>query len=211
MPLVSLFKRILNYIKLIFLDGLLIILPIALTIGIFAFFFRILKGWLAPIYRLEPEYLKSIPQSEILLVIILILLVGIIFRTFFMKTFISTIESIFFRIPLMNPVYSGIKQLVQAFTVPEKLTFQKVVLVQFPSKEIYSIGFLTREIAPDMAPSKDQKYYGVFVPTTPNPTTGFFIMVPENSFQIMDLTRQEAMSMIISGGIIQPERSIFEN
>lgn len=203
-------KTTINTFKSLFLEGLFVILPITLTIALFAFFFKILKKWLAPLYQLEPDYLQQIPQSEIVLAILFILLVGLIFKIFLIKPLIDFIESVFFRIPLMNPVYTGIKQLVQAFTVPEKLTFQKVILVEFPGKGVHSIGFLTRKIDPSMAPSTKYTFYGVFVPTTPNPTTGYFIMVPEHKFTVIDITRHEAMSMIISGGIIQPRKKNAE-
>ena len=202
----SLIRRIFNYFRTIFLDGLLTILPITITIALFAFFFRLLKNWLTPIYALEPEYLQKIPHSEIFLVLLLILLIGAIFKTFFIRSFVHFVESIFFRIPLMNPVYSGIKQLVRAFTAPEQVTFKKVVLIEFPRTGIYSLGFLTREVPADMAPNADKKYYTMYIPTTPNPTTGYLILVSDGDFVEVDLTRQEAMSLIISGGIIQPER-----
>jgi uncharacterized membrane protein len=198
--------RIAEMIKAIFFNGLLITLPITLTLAVFLFLFKMLKGWLAPIYRLEPIYLQKIPHSEILLVIIVIFIIGAIFRFFFLKTFYHVLESLLLKIPLFNPVYSGIKQLVQAFTLPDKLTFKKVVLVEFPRTGIYSIGFLTSEVPPALAPTTDKKFYKIFIPTTPNPTTGFLISVPENEFKVIDLTRQEAMSLIISGGIVQPER-----
>ncbi len=198
--------KLVDTTKAIFLNGLLILLPITLTLAVFIFLLRILKGWLTPIYRLEPLYLQQIPHSEILLVIIFIFIIGAIFRFFFLKAFYHMVEAMLLKIPLFNPVYSGIKQLVQAFTVPDKLTFQKVVLIEFPRNGIYSIGFLTSEVPPALAPNPDKKYYKIFIPTTPNPTTGFLISVPDGEFKVIDLTRQEAMSLIISGGIVQPER-----
>lgn len=202
------FTKLFDYFKNSFLQGLLTVLPITLTLALFAFFFRLLKGWLAPIYFLEPEYLQQIPHSEIFLVILFILVIGAIFKTFFIRSFLHFVETIFFRIPLMNPVYSGIKQLVQAFTVPEKLTFKQVVLVEFPRQGIFSIGFLTSQVPQEIAPAKHKKFYNVFIPTTPNPTTGFLVVVSEGDYQVVNMTRQEAMSLIISGGIIQPDRFI---
>lgn len=202
----SILFSIIDTIKGIFLNGLLITLPITLTLALFIFLFKILKGWLAPIYKLEPLYLQQIPHSEILVVICFIFIIGAIFRFFFLKTFHAILESALLKIPLLNPVYSGIKQLVQAFTMPEKLTFKKVVLVEFPRNGIYSIGFLTSEVPAALAPQADKKFYKIFIPTTPNPTTGFLISVPEGEFKVIDLNRQEAMSLIISGGIVQPER-----
>jgi uncharacterized membrane protein len=198
-------RRFFDYFKEIFLDGLLTILPITITLALFVFFFRLLKNWLTPISILIPTKFQTIPHSEIILVLLLILLIGAIFKTFLIRSFVNFVESIFFRIPLMNPVYSGIKQLVQAFTMPEQVTFKKVVLIEFPRTGVYSIGFLTREVPNEMSPGS-RKYVNIYIPTTPNPTTGYLIMVPDGDFIIIDITRQEAMSLIISGGIIQPER-----
>jgi uncharacterized membrane protein len=202
----SFISKFFGFLKSIFFNGLLVILPITLTIAVFNVAFKLIKGWLAPIYRAEPTYLQSIPHSEILLVLIVILIVGAIFNLFFLKAFLHFLESIVARIPLFNPVYSGIKQLVQAFTMPEKLTFQRVVMVEFPRSGLYSIGFLTSEVPAEISPNKAQRFFKVFIPTTPNPTTGFLIAVPEHEVRTIDLSRQEAMSLIISGGIIQPER-----
>ncbi len=207
MNIKKLFMKPLDYIKTIFIDGLLTILPITITIALFVFFFRLLKKWLAPIHLIQPKFLYGVPHAEIMLVLLLVLLIGAIFRTFFIKRFLHLIESVFFKIPLMNPVYSGIKQLVQAFR-PDNLTFKKVVLVEFPRPGVYSIGFLTSEVPEKITPKQEKKFFNIYIPTTPNPTTGFLILVPEHEFIIVDLTRQEAMSLIISGGIIQPDRFI---
>lgn len=201
-----LLARFFDFIKSIFFNGLLIILPITLTVAVFTFFFRLLKSWLAPLYRLEPLYLQAIPHSEFILVLLLILITGAVFRFFFLQRFLHITERVALKIPLLNPVYSGIKQLVQAFTVPDKLTFQKVVFVEFPRTGLYSVGFLTSEVPSGISPHPSKRYFKVFIPTTPNPTTGFLVAVPENEIISVDLSRQEAMSLIISGGIIQPER-----
>ncbi|MGE0206275.1 MAG: DUF502 domain-containing protein [Candidatus Babeliales bacterium] len=198
--------RLFDYLKVTFLEGLLVILPVTLTVALFAFFFRLLKSWLAPVYSWEPASLQRIPHSEIFLVLLFILIIGAIFRTFFLRSFLHALERVFFRIPLMNPVYSGIKQLVQAFTVPEKLTFKQVVLVEFPRQGVFSIGFLTSEVPQEVSPAQHKKFYNIFIPTTPNPTTGYLILVSEGDYQVVNMTRQEAMSLIISGGIIQPDR-----
>jgi uncharacterized membrane protein len=203
--------NIFEFIQNIFLNGLLVILPIAITIGVFTYTFRLFKNWLAPIYLHEPEFLQRIPHSEFLLAIIFIFIIGAIFKTFFLSSLLHWIENTFFKIPLMQPLYFGVKQLVQAFTSKDKLTFKHVVLVEFPRPGIYSIGFLTSEAPESLFPETATKYLNVFVPTTPNPTSGFLIMVAEHECRIIDLTRQEAMSLIISGGIIQPNRLFNKN
>lgn len=202
------YKKILHGIWTIFLNGLFTLLPLTLTIALFKFTFKLLKGWLQPVERLiERTFLIDIPHSEILIVLLFIFLVGLILHFFFLKQLIHGAEELLFRIPLVRPVYSGIKQLVAAFNVKEdKLTIKRVVLVEFPRNGIYSVGFLTGELPTELAPTQQHKLFNVFIPTTPNPTTGFYIMVPENQLIEVDLTRQEGMSLIISGGIILPDR-----
>lgn len=204
------YKKILHGIWSVFLNGLFTLLPLTLTIALFRFSFKLLKGWLQPIERLiERTFLIDIPHSEILIVLLFIFLVGLILHFFFLKQLIHGIEELIFRIPLVRPIYSGIKQLVTAFNIKEdKLTIKRVVLVEFPRTGIYSVGFLTGELPIELAPKKDQKLFNVFIPTTPNPTTGFYIMVSENQLIEVDLTRQEGMSLIISGGIILPDRFV---
>jgi uncharacterized membrane protein len=199
------FLKISQFLGTIFIKGLITILPVALTIAIVNFSFKMLKGWLHPLYQMEPAFLKQIPFSEFLLAFVAILIIGTIVNLFVLQALITLAESIVFKIPLVRPIYSGIKQLVQAFN-PHDVSFKKVVIIEFPRPGIYSIGFLTGEIVSELAPDSTTKYFSVFVPTTPNPTTGFYFMVAEEKVRVVNISRQEAMALIISGGIIQPER-----
>ncbi len=124
---------------------------------------------------------------------------------FLLRPIIHAIENLFSRIPLIRPVYSGIKKLVDAFSFQDKVSFSKVVRVEFPRSGIYSLGFLANQVDEKIAPDAQTKYFSIFIPTTPNPTSGFLIIVPEEQITIIDISRQEAMAMIISGGIIQPD------
>lgn len=191
----------------IFLNGLFAILPITLTVALFGFSLRLLKNWLEPIHRMEPTYLQRIPYSELILVLIVIFIIGIILRFFILRSLAHVVEALIFRIPLVRPIYAGIKQLVYAFSMQDKISFQSVVLVEFPRPGLYSLGFMTSEMSHIIAPESGQKWFNVFIPTTPNPTSGYFVMVAENDIIPTELTRQEAMALIISGGIIQPARS----
>lgn len=197
-------KYVINFLWKLFLNGLLTLLPIALTIGVFKLTFDLVMNWLKPFRRFVPPYL-DIPYGEVILVILVIFLFGTILKTFLIRSIVNAIENILIRLPLVRPVYSGIKQLVQAFSTQDKITFKKVVLIEFPRKGMYSIAFLTSELKPSLAPNKEEKFYNIFIPTTPNPTSGYFVMLPERDIIIVNITRQEAMAMIISGGIIQPE------
>lgn len=193
----------------LFLKGLLTLLPLTLTITLLNFSFKILKNWLRPIYNLEPNFLKAIPFSEFLLTFSFIIFVGLILNVFFLKRFWHFLENLLSNIPLVRPIYGGIKQLVQAFNPDDNQSFKQVVLIEFPREGTYSIGFMTSEAPRELSPSKNIVYYNVFIPTTPNPTAGFFLIVPKENVKVINITRQEAMALIISGGIIQPDHFTY--
>lgn len=188
----------------LFLKGFLALLPITLTIGLLTFTFKKLKGWLHPIYELEPAFLKAIPFSEFLLTFSVILLMGFILNSFILQSLWDAFENLVSKIPIIRPIYNGIKQLVQALNPDDNSNFKQVVLVEFPHKGTYTVGFVTNELTNQLSPDPSSGYYTVFVPTTPNPTSGFFFMVQKDQAKILNITRQEAMTFIISGGTIQP-------
>ena len=202
----KLFKKCARYLWHLFLNGLLTLLPIVITVGIFSFVLRLIKGWLRPLQCVVPHCLHYIPHADILMVIGFILIVGAVLKSFVLRSIVELFETLINNIPLVRIIYTGVKQMTQAFSPHNKLSFQKVVFVQFPRLNTYSVGFLTSELPLEMSPIKEHTLYNIFVPTTPNPTTGFFIAVSRDSFVESTLTIQEAMALIISGGIIQPER-----
>jgi uncharacterized membrane protein len=188
----QLIKSIVHDIWSLFLGGLLMILPLTLTIALLNFSSKLVLGWLHPVKQLLPEWLIHLmPHSEFFVVIAVIFLLGALVKIFILHSIVHRIEKAIMRLPLIRPIYTGIKQLTHAFSNQDKITFKRVVYVELPA---------------EIAPHKDEKYFNVFIPTTPNPTSGFFIVAPESAIEIVDITRHEAMAMIISGGIIQPER-----
>ncbi len=206
-------ERIIKFLKVAFINGLITVLPFTFTVGVFMLSFKLVINWLKPIQDFIGDpvgFLAAIQYkaiaNQLFLLILGILAIGIVIRALFLKRFMLQFEEILFKVPLVRPIYSGIKQLIHAFSIQDKISFKKVVLVEFPRTGIYSLGFLTSELPASIAPDSKEKFYNVFIPTTPNPTSGYFIILPEKDFKEVDLTRQEAMAMIISGGIIQPER-----
>lgn len=165
-----------------------------------------MRNWLEPLRKLHLPMLEMIPYYEILIVIIFILAVGAFLQAFILKPFIKLFEAAFSQIPLLSTVYFGAKQLLEAFSGQNKTSFKDVVYLEFPRPGIYSLGFLTSEVPAEIAPDKTKIYYNVYIPTTPNPTTGFFVVLPKDQFHHANLTRQEAITLIISGGILQPDR-----
>ena len=205
------FSVILDTIKTIFLNGFLSILPITLTFALFAFSWNIIRNWIEPLNKIKPEFLEQIPHSEVIIVLLFIFTIGTILKLFVMRSLINLFESILVRIPLVRNVYGGIKQLVSAFGTQDKDSFKQVVLVEFPRKGIYSIGFMTSHFPEELSPNNSKDFYNVYIPTTPNPTTGYLSIFPGNEITKINLTRQEAMALIISGGIIKPDRLNTKN
>jgi uncharacterized membrane protein len=201
----NIFIALIDSIFSLFLTGLFTLLPITLTIAVFTITFRVLVGWLEPLKRFGLPFIGVIPYSEVILTIAIIFLAGALYNIFLLRPIIHGIEKLFKKIPLIRPVYSGIKKLVHAFSFQDKVSFNKVVRVEFPKAGVYSIGFLANQVDERIAPDVTKKYFSIFIPTTPNPTSGFLILVPEDEFTIIDISRQDAMAMIISGGIIQPD------
>jgi len=206
MHFLSFLKNSYDFIKHIFLKGFIFLLPIAITISLFNFCFNLILSWLGPVKNLPIPFLKNIPHYEIIVLMLSILCVGAFLKIFVVKPFIKLLEDIFSQIPLLSTVYFGTKQLIFAFSGQNKTSFKDVVYVQFPRPGIYSIGFLTSKAPAEIAPDTTKTYYNIYIPTTPNPTTGFFVVLPQEEFHHANLTRQEAITLIISGGILQPDR-----
>ncbi len=194
----------------LFFNGLLAILPLTLTIAILHLFYKIIKAWVDPIHDfvIQHPLLKTfpIPYIEIIVIVVGIFAIGAILNVVILRTIMHKGEKLIDKLPLARTIYPGIKQLIGAFSSQDKETFKKVVLVEFPKKGIYSIGFLTSELPAELSPSQEGPFFTVFVPTTPNPTSGFFLVLTQQEIHATDLTRQEAMALIISGGIVQPDR-----
>lgn len=206
-------SRISKFFWSLFVNGLITVLPLLLTVAIFNMLFKFVKGLLQPIKTLLtssaqfiPSWLQWIPHVEVIVAIILILLLGTVLNIFVFKSILASLENWFGKIPLVSPIYSGMKQLVKAFGHQDKNSFKQVVLVQFPHQQIHTIGFVTGEIMPSLAPRPDIIYMSVYVPTTPNPTGGFYLIVAKDDLIPLEMNRQEAMTIIMSVGMVQPQR-----
>ena len=158
-----------------------------------------------------PTWLQWIPHIEIAIAIILILLLGTFLNIFVFRSILAWFEQWFNKIPLVSPIYSGMKQLVKSFRQKDKTSFQQVVLLKFPHDHTHTIGFVTGQLPTHLAPTQDREYMSVYVPTTPNPTGGFYLIVAKDELIPMDMNRQEAMALIMSIGMIQPNNKGTQN
>ena len=141
----------------------------------------------------------------LLVAIFLVGLVGLIARNYFGKRIIKWVDTALQRIPLLNKIYNATKQVNEAFSSSNKTAFRTVVMVEFPRPGIYSIGFLTSEQHPEVHTKTQENLVSVFVPTTPNPTGGFLLLVPEDKVIKLDMSVADGIKYVVSLGSILPE------
>lgn len=203
MELKDLYLKPAQYLQHLFITGFIFLLPITITFSLFSFFFGVVKKWLDPIRTLHIPFIEAIPHHEIVILIAFIFIMGVVLKAFFIKPFIQVFEEVISKVPVVCTIYLGIKQLVHAFSSNDKDSFKKVVIVEYPRVGVYSFGFLTKDIPAEIA---NKELCGVYIPHTPNPASGNFVMIPKEDIVESHLSRQEATAMIISGGIVQPNR-----
>jgi uncharacterized membrane protein len=195
------------YLRSLFINGIITILPITITLMVIGFAARVINRFFAPVRCfIHNTPLGQIPYAEFIIIFGIILALGMVYRLFIIKSFFSAIDKLLSSVPLIRTLHTGVRQLINSLTTQDSFSFKHVVLVEFPRHGVYSLGFVMSEFPPQASPAEKKKLFSVYVPTTPNPTTGFLIICQEDQFQVVDLTRQEAMALIVSGGILQPER-----
>jgi uncharacterized membrane protein len=208
--------------KKYFLTGLILLLPIVLTIMIITFVVRFLTnpfvGFVSHLlsksslgehgfYLLHGEKLVTVTSQLIILVFLFafILLLGMLARWFFIHWLISAGEYIVHKLPLVNKVYKTSKEIVSHLFGQDKKSFKQVVLVPFPKKGIYTLGFLSEKAPKEIIEATGHEMISVFVPTTPNPTTGFTIIFNVKDIYYLKMKPEAAIKFIVSCGIVHPE------
>ena len=185
--------------------GLLVWLPFAATIVIVKLLIDLMDK---TILLLPPEWQPanvfgfSIPGFGFVLAISVLLLTGVLAANLFGRRFVEMWERILNRIPLVRSIYSSVKQISSTIFDPSGKSFRKVVMLQYPRKGIWSIGFLTNDNLGGEMTAIDDRLVSVFIPTTPNPTSGFIIMVRSDELTELDMNIEEAFKFIISMGVI---------
>ena len=195
----SILARIRNY----FIAGMVVLIPIGITVYLTIFMVSISSKILPK--ELNPNhYLPyDIPGVEILISIFLITLIGWISLSFLGKKLLNLFDNILKKIPILRTIYPAIGQMIETFTKSEKGK-KNVVLVEYPRKGSWAVGFATKKNSGEISEKTNKKLINVFVPTTPNPTSGFLLMFPEDEVIYLDLTFEEASKFIVSAGTSNP-------
>ena len=188
--------------------GMLIWIPIMVTVWVVRFLSGILDNsivLLPPSWRPEAVFGQYIPGFGIVLSVLVLLLTGVLVRNLFGEKIVQSVERLIRRIPVVGPVYGGAKTFSETVLTDKGTSFKQVVMVEFPRSGAWSIGFLMSENFMEMRARTGEDMVNVFVPTTPNPTTGFMIVVRRQEIIYMDTTVDEAFKMIFTLGVITPE------
>ena len=195
----SFFTRIRNY----FITGVVVLIPIGITVYLTIFLVSITSNILPK--EINPNnYLPyNIPGVEIITSIFIITVIGWLSLSFLGKKFLNIFNNILKKIPILRTVYPAIVQMTETFTKTDKEK-KNVVLVEYPRKGTWAVGFATKENSGDISNKTNRKLINVFVPTTPNPTSGFLLMFPKEDVIYLDLTFEEASRFIISAGTSNP-------
>ncbi len=195
-------------IKRVFLTGLAAIIPIGVTVYILYFLLRMMEGLTNIVpsqYRLEELFSIHIPGIDYLILVVLIFAVGLLVRSYVGKKIISWGETVLNKIPVVRTVYVASKQLTHAIFSDDSSSFKKVVLIEYPRKGLYCIAFVTGTTKGELQEKTSEHLINLFVPTTPNPTSGFLLMVPEEDIINLDMTVDEAFALVVSGGTYTPQ------
>jgi len=207
----SFFARMRTY----FLAGILVTAPIGITIYLTWVFLRFING---RVTALIPEqynpftYLSvSGPVVELVnallslvIVIVAFVLIGWFARNFLGRMIVQISEYFVHRMPVINTIYKAIKQVFETIMTSQSQAFREVVMLEYPRKGVWSLGFVTGTSEGEVQRTTDEETMSVFVPTTPNPTSGYLLFVPKKELFFMDMTVEEAAKLIVSAGIIVP-------
>jgi uncharacterized membrane protein len=197
-----------HFIRRTFLAGLLILLPLFITYVLIAFLFNIFTGVGAPVvtallrfFGTDDLAYPKVLIVNLLLSLAVIFLLGLIGTNILGRQLLTAFEGLLLRLPLVKTIYSSAKQVVETFQGPGR-SFQRVVLLQYPRRGLWSIGLVATERADNLNLVPGNKVLAVFVPTTPNPTSGYLVIASPEDVVDLDFSIEDAFKFIISGGIV---------
>ncbi len=192
-------KSIFSKIRNNFIAGIVVLIPIGITLYLTLFFIRI-TGKIIPKEINPNNYLPfNIPGVEILIALIFISLIGWLSLSFIGKKFFELFNNVLKKIPILRTIYSAIGQMTQSLTKKDD-NQKSVVLLEYPRKGVWAVGFATKENQGIIKNKVNEELINVFVPTTPNPTSGFLLMVPRNDLIYLDISFEQASKFIVSAG-----------
>ncbi len=201
-------QKLLSSVRANLLAGLLCLGPLVITFLIL----RLLVRWFDKIFLLLPPGLRPeqllpfpAPGLGLILALVLLFLTGVLVRNYLGNIFVVFWEKIIARVPLVNTLYISSKQLVTTLARKKNRNFKQVVLVQFPRVGTYALGFITGSPTGELREKIPAEVVNIFVPTTPNPTSGYYLLVPRDEVIDLEMSVEDAFKLLVSGGLIDPQ------
>ena len=200
---ISFFARLRNY----FITGIVVLIPIGLTLYLTKFIIDFSSNLLPK--ELNPNFYLpfNIPGLEIIVTIIFITIIGGLSLSFIGKKILQIFNDLLKRIPILRTIYSAIGQLTETFAPQSNAPKKSVVLIEYPRKGIWAVGFATKDNEGEISEKTNSDLVNVFVPTTPNPTSGFLLMFPKNEIKYLDMSFEEASRFIVSAGTSEKKKN----
>jgi uncharacterized membrane protein len=195
-----------------FLQGLLALLPVVVAGYAIYFLFRITIGIVDGVVRFLPLHLLDIPYIEVLTqaaaVVVLgvfLIIFGLLIKTIVGRSIVRLIDKLVNFLPGINSIYVATKQVISIFLLKKKKFLMRPVLAEYPSENIWVVAFMTGNAGKQYSPDSTEPHYSVFVPTTPNPTSGYLCILPEKKIRPLDVSVEDAIKMVLTGGMVQSE------
>ena len=195
------------WLKKYLLTGLIVVVPITITLYIIQTLIGIMDDFLTfmpEAYHPDTLFGFHIPGLGLVLVTLLVFLIGLLTHSYVGNKTVQIWDLLIGRIPLVRNIYQAIKQFTEAVFSTTGSHFKQVVMLEFPRSGLYSIGFLAGPAGGELETMAGQTVMSIFIPCTPNPTTGYYVLVPEKELMYLDMTVEEAFKLIVSGGLVLP-------
>jgi len=199
-----------SQLKNALLAGLAVVLPLGITVWVvisFAAFVDSNLDLLPPAINPEVLLKRELPGLGILITVALVTAIGAISKYYVGQRLVGYVEGVLLRLPLLSGIYQGLKKLVDTLFSKEGMKFRQVVMVEYPRRGIWAVAFLTGEQAEWLITNEfgDDQIVSLFLPTTPNPTSGFYLLAPARDVRLLDVSVEEAFKLIMSAGIVTPD------
>ena len=205
----AVFMKLGAKIRAYFFTGILVTAPVAITLYMAYKFIvwidRLVNQILPPQYKFDEILPFTIPGIGLVVLVLALILVGMFAAGFLGKFFLRLGEWIVYKVPLISSIYSVLKQIFETFFSTKTQAFSKVVMLEYPRKGIWILGFVSSELRGEVKEKFAEEMLNVFIPTTPNPTSGFLIFVPKKDTIDLDMKVEEGIKFVISGGLVEPE------
>lgn len=190
-------------VRKFFLTGIVVLLPLVVTLYVLSFTYRVMDSFLGGLVRAVLG--RSVPGLGALLTIGIVLLVGAVATNVIGKKLIAWLEFLLNRIPLIKSIYGATKQIIDAFSLQKSNAFQRVALVEYPRKGLYAVGFVTGSGIGEVQEKTAEEVISIFIPTTPNPTSGMLVLVPQKEVIFLEMCVEDGLKLIVSGGVVVPK------